>query len=47
MLWDQLDYPNDPYLGDNQTRESVLSRLSGVVLEREICGMRIYRFSAP
>jgi hypothetical protein len=47
MLWDRLDYQNDPYLADNRTRERILSSLSGVVLERELCGMRIYRFTAP
>jgi hypothetical protein len=47
LLWDRLDYLDDPYLGDNRTRERILSSLSGVVLERELCGMRIYRFSQP
>jgi hypothetical protein len=47
LLWDQLDYQNDPYLDDNRTRERILSGLSGVVLERDLCGMRIYRFTAP
>jgi len=47
MLWDRLDYLTDPYLADNRTRERILSSVSGVVLERELCGMRIYRFTAP
>lgn len=47
MLCDRLDYLDNPYLGDGRTREKILSSLSGVVLEKELCGMRIYRFTSP
>ncbi len=47
LLWDQMDYLSDSYLADSRTRERILSSLPGVVLERELCGMRIYRFTAP
>ncbi len=45
LLWDQDDYHNDPFLDDDRRREEILNGLRGVVLEGEICGVRIYRFT--
>jgi hypothetical protein len=45
LLWDRDDYRIDPFLDDERRREEILNGLRGVVLEREICGVRIYRFT--
>jgi hypothetical protein len=47
LLWDQDDYHNDPFLDDDQRRERILASLPGVVLEGELCGMRVYRLTRP
>lgn len=34
-----------PFLSDGRRREEILNGLRGVVLEREVCGVRIYHFT--
>ncbi len=45
LLWDRHDFSGDPYLGDAGRKEKILSEIKGIVLEREICGVRIFRFT--
>jgi len=45
LLSDHDDYDGDPFLGNHRRREEILKELSGIVLEHEVCGVRIYRFT--
>jgi len=45
LLWDKSDFLDDSYLGDPERKEKILAEIKDIVLERELCGVRIYRFT--
>ena len=47
LFWDPDDYHDFSFLKDPRRRDEILSRLPGLVLESDVCGARVYRFTRP